>query len=47
MKPLGKAMKIGATKGQDEKDTIQMLLNSYRNTPHPATGIPPAVNDVH
>ena len=25
-----------------EKDALQHLLNNYRNTPHPATGIPPA-----
>ena len=41
MKPLGKAMKIANHNQLSEKDTLQQLLNNYRDTPHPATGIPP------
>ena len=42
MRPLGKAMKIAHTTRSSEKDAIQHLLNNYRNTPHPATGVSPS-----
>ena len=42
MKPIGKAMKINYHHGSSEKDALQSTLNSYRQTPHPATGVPPA-----
>ena len=42
MKPLGKTMKIAHHKGQDEASALQNLLCNYRDTPHPATGVPPA-----
>ena len=41
MKPLGKAMKIAVKNRSPEKNAISNLLESYRDTPHPATGIPP------
>lgn len=41
MKPLGKAMKIAHQKGQSEKEALQCLLSNHRDTPHPATGVPP------
>ena len=42
MRPLGKTMKIARATKTDEKDALNTLLNNYRNTPHPATGISPA-----
>ena len=42
MKPLGKTMKTAKRTNMSEKDALQHLLNNYRNTPYPATGIPPA-----
>jgi hypothetical protein len=42
MRPLGKAMKIGRQHGIPEKETLSTILQNYRQTPHPATGIPPA-----
>ena len=42
MKPIGKTMKITHHKGQDEKAALQKLLENYRDTPHPSTGVPPA-----
>lgn len=42
MKPLCKALKIGTATGRADKETLQLLLDSYSNTPHPATGLPPA-----
>ena len=42
MRPLGKAMKIGRQHGISEKECLGNLLRNYRQTPHPATGIPPA-----
>ena len=42
MPPLGKAMKIGYVNKNSEKDTLNQLLNNYRDTPHPATSLPPA-----
>ena len=41
MKPLGKNMKIAIKNHTPEKVAISNLLESYRDTPHPATGIPP------
>ena len=42
MKPLGKAMKIGYANKIGESETLRHALDTYRQTPHPATGIPPA-----
>ena len=42
MKPLGKTMKIAHYNHEDEKKALQNLLENYRDTPHPATGVPPA-----
>ena len=42
MRPLGKAMKIGFQNKGAETKTLQDAISSYRNTPHPQTGIPPA-----
>ena len=42
MKPLGKAMKIANHNRESEKEAIRCLLENYRDTPHPATGIPPS-----
>ena len=42
MRPLGKAMKIAHHNNQEEKKTIENLLQNYRDTPHPSTGVPPA-----
>ena len=42
MRPLGKAMKIGHATNASESDTLKTLLNNYRNTPHPSTGIAPS-----
>lgn len=41
MRPLGKAMKIGQQQGRREDETLQLALNSYRQTPHPSTKIAP------
>ena len=41
MRPLGKAMKIGHKNKFSEKTTVDNLLQDYRDTPHPATGISP------
>ena len=41
MKPLGKAMKIAVQNKTPEKKAVQELLENYRDTPHPATGVPP------
>ena len=41
MKPLGKAMKIGAHQKRGEKATLNNFLQNYRDTPHTATGIAP------
>ena len=41
MRPLGKAMKIGKQQGRREDVTLQMALNSYRQTPHTAAKIAP------
>ena len=42
MRPLGKSMKIAHHNRTQEQDALDQLLINYRNTPHPATGIPPA-----
>ena len=42
MRPLGKGMKIGAKTGIPEKESLKSVIQSYRQTPHPATGLPPA-----
>ena len=42
MRPLGKTMKIAHHSNKNEKEAINTLLNNYRNTPHPATGVPPS-----
>jgi hypothetical protein len=41
MRPLGKAMKIGHQEGVAD-ETLKRTMNNYRQTTHPATGIPPA-----
>ena len=35
-------MKIGYINKISEKETLNQLLNNYRDTPHPATSLPPA-----
>ena len=35
-------MKIAHMNKNSEKETLNQLLNNYRDTPHPATGLPPA-----
>ena len=42
MRPLGKAMKIAHKNSQSENETLLSVLTSYRQTPHPVTGISPA-----
>ena len=42
MKTLGKATKIGYNNKQNETSTIKAALKTYRQTPHPATNMPPA-----
>ena len=42
MKPLGKTMKIARHQLKSEKEALQELLDNYRDTPHPATGITPS-----
>ena len=39
MRPLGKVMKIAHMNKYPEKDTLEQLLDNYRDTPHPATGL--------
>ena len=41
MKPLGKCMKAAHDQGDDKVKALEMLLSSYRATPHSATGIAP------
>jgi hypothetical protein len=41
MKSLGKAMKIGVKNKASETDTLQSFLQTYRDTPHLATGVEP------
>ena len=42
MRPLGKTMKIANYKGNSEQQALNSLLQNYRDTPHPSTGVPPA-----
>ena len=42
MRPLGKAMKIAHHSSIPEKEALNTLLGNYRDTPHPATGLPPS-----
>ena len=35
-------MKIGANCNIPEKETLQQVIHSYRQTPHLCTGLPPA-----
>ena len=42
MKPLGKAMKAAHYNGQSEEEALRWALDSYKQTPHVATGVPPA-----
>ena len=35
-------MKIAHMNKENEKDTLELLPNNYRDTPHPATGLTPA-----
>ena len=42
MRPLGKTMKIGYQQGQCQAESLQKMLDSYRYTPRPATGLQPA-----
>ena len=41
MKPLGKTMKIAHENKASKREALQQLLNNYRDTPHPATALPP------
>ena len=42
MRPLGKAMKIANYNNKSESEALELLLSNYRDTPHPATRLPPA-----
>ena len=42
MKTLGKAPKIGNNNKEEETVTRKAILKTYRQTPHPASNIPPA-----
>ena len=42
MRPLGKAMKIGYQNKESESETLKSALDTYRQTPHPQTHLPPA-----
>ena len=42
MKPLGKAMKIAYANKDPEKIALDQLLENYRDTPHPSTGLSPS-----
>ena len=41
MRPLGKPMKIAHMNKENEKDTLELLLNNYRDIQHPTTGLTP------
>lgn len=41
MRTLGKAMKIGHQQNTPEKISLSKCLTSYRNNPHPSSGISP------
>ena len=42
MKPLGKTMKIAFNNHTCRDEALSQLLQNYRSTPHPATGVAPA-----
>ena len=42
MRPLGKTMKVAHHNRNNDQEALQNLLQNYRDTPHPSTGIPPA-----
>lgn len=42
MKTIGKTMKIDRHTSRNESKALREALKTYRQTPHPATGIPPA-----
>ncbi len=42
MKTIGKAMKINRQSSKNETTTLREALKTYRQTPHPATEVPPA-----
>ena len=42
MRPLGKAIKIAHMNKEIKKDTLELIMNNYRDTSHPATGLTPA-----
>ena len=42
MKTIGKSMKVSKHDRASEEKAIRDTLKTYRQTPHPATGIPPA-----
>ena len=42
MRPLGKAMKIGYQNNESESKTLKSAIDTYRQTPHPQTHLPPA-----
>ena len=42
MKTIGKTMKINRHTDRNESKALREALKTYRQTPHPATGIPPA-----
>ena len=42
MKTIGKSMKVCHHNDSSEKEARQETLGSYRQMPHPVTGIPPA-----
>ena len=42
MQPLGKAMKIGHQSKDPDKESLQRVLRSHRQTPHINTGVAPA-----
>ena len=42
MRPIGKAMKIGQQLKRNETETLDEVLDHYRQTPHPVTKVSPA-----
>ena len=42
MRPIGKTMKIAHQNKASLKEALQTILDNYRETPHPATNIPPS-----
>ena len=42
MRPLGKAFKVGYQNKEPESQTLKSVLDTYRQTPHPQTNLPPA-----